>query len=551
MASYRCFVVFALLFAVSLASSAQVAPPETGKLSSGLFEAASALVQRGGPSGEPLPTLQALLVLEGGGIEDRAQALEAFGYTVEAAFASFALVSAPADVYIDENHGIDAVNFVSNAMVPPTAISNEFRTDGAAAMGADVAQNLGFRGQGVRVAVIDGEFMPNDQKWSATGATHYLVTPQGLPALEATVEEGLAAQEGPHGAACGLIVRDVAPDAELYLLSFPQGSSLIGWLHALDYAVWGLHADIVSTSLEFPQPTCHADGAGLLNEAVEAILEGSDAVLVVAAGNWAHGSGSDRVFYGGIYSDADGDYRNDFTEESSDAWDRNTLRFSGQQGDWVQISLEWDDWHRDLGTQDLDLVLSIDAYEKQVAASRGEQFGTEAWPVEIMAIELPYTAEYCLTVENRAARWHDVDPGTLSFHINLMNLTQAFAFVEHSMSSSSVRETATSDAVISVGAVSVDGSELLSYSSRGPTADGRPKPDFCAPAGVTGTCYDVFHGTSASAPYAAGALAVLQSAFPDLSVNERLSILTGMARLSADAAGNPLRVIDLEAALQE
>ena len=180
------------------------------------------------------------------------------------------------------------------------------------------------------------------------------------------------------------------------------------------------------------------------------------------------------------------------------------------------------------------MVLSIDAYEKQVAASRGEQFGTEAWPVEIMAIELPYTAEYCLTVENRAARWHDVDPGTLSFHINLMNLTQAFAFVEHSMSSSSVRETATSDAVISVGAVSVDGSELLSYSSRGPTADGRPKPDFCAPAGVTGTCY-----------------AVLQSAFPDLSVNERLSILTGMARLSADAAGNPLRVIDLEAALQE
>jgi len=101
-----------------------------------------------------------------------------------------------------------------------------------------------------------------------------------------------------------------------------------------------LEADIISTSMEFAQPTCHADGTGPLNETVEAVLEGSGPVFMVAAGNWASGSGSDRIFYGGIYTDEDGDYRNDFTEESIDSWDRNTLRFAGQQGDMVLITLE-------------------------------------------------------------------------------------------------------------------------------------------------------------------------------------------------------------------
>jgi len=204
-----------------------------------------------------------------------------------------------------------------------------------------------------------------------------------------------------------------------------------------------------------------------------------------------------------------------------------------------------------VGGQDLDLVLSIDGFAKQVAASRGEQRGTQAWPVEVIAAELPYTAEYCLTIENRAARFSDVDPGVLSYHVNMMNLTNPFPFVEHSLSSSSVRECATSDVVVAIGAVDVQSADVLPYSSRGPTADGRSKPDLCAPAGVTGTCYNLFHGTSASAPYAAGALAILQSAFPELEGSELLAILVSTAKQSTDDDGNAVRVIDLEAALQE
>lgn len=549
----RCSIaVFVLLTTVALSISfvigSQISPPETGKLSWGLFEAATSLVSRSGSSGDPIPSLSAMLILKDGSTEDKAQVLDSLGYTVDGAFGPFVLVSAPGNVYIDQERGIDAVDFVSNAMLPPTVMTNEFQTDGAAGMGVDVAHAKGFLGGGTRIAIIDGGFLPGDASSEVGNATYYLVTPTEL---SVRVEAGQVAEEQCHGAACAEIAADVAPEAELYLLSFPQDSGVIGWLYALDYAVSVLHADVVSCSLEFLFPTCHADGTGVLNATVDSIMDGTGSTLVVSSGNWAMGGGSDSGFYWGIFTDTDGDYRHDFSVNASEAWDRNTMRFSGRKGDLIQIILEWDDWNSDVKTQDLDLILSVDGYEQRIDASLGEQFGTSAWPCEAIVLELPYTAEYCVTVENRAASVHGVDSGPLSFHVNLKNSTNAFAFIEHTMARGSVREIATNEAVIAVGAVSVDGTTLFSYSSRGPTSDGRMKPELLSPAGVTGTCYDLFHGTSASAPYAASALAVLLSAFPDSTVAEQLEILSNVGRGGTDDAGNSMHIVDLVQVFQE
>jgi subtilisin family serine protease len=89
---------------------------------------------------------------------------------------------------------------------------------------------------------------------------------------------------------------------------------------------------------------------------------------------------------------------------------------------------------------------------------------------------------------------------------------------------------ADADSVIAVGAVSAD-SIIASFSSRGPTYDGRIKPEVSAlgvgvavanPAGG----YSVFYsGTSASSPLVAGAVAVLLSANPqwnNMEVREAL-----------------------------
>jgi serine protease AprX len=77
---------------------------------------------------------------------------------------------------------------------------------------------------------------------------------------------------------------------------------------------------------------------------------------------------------------------------------------------------------------------------------------------------------------------------------------------------------------------------LSSFSSRGPTADNRVKPDICAPgegivaarAGTT-TSYARASGTSMSAPFVAGVVALMLAANPDLTPGEVKEMLTRTA----------------------
>ena len=90
---------------------------------------------------------------------------------------------------------------------------------------------------------------------------------------------------------------------------------------------------------------------------------------------------------------------------------------------------------------------------------------------------------------------------------------------------------ADADSVLSVGAVSSNGS-IASFSSHGPTSDGRVKPEVCA-MGVNVYCvrsdtqnnYRTSSGTSFSAPLVGGAAAVILSAnsnWTNMEVREAL-----------------------------
>ena len=111
------------------------------------------------------------------------------------------------------------------------------------------------------------------------------------------------------------------------------------------------------------------------------------------------------------------------------------------------------------------------------------------------------------------------------------------------------------DSVIAVGAVNPDGT-LAAFSSRGPTADGRIKPDVAAPgvdirtADNAPNLYTLSKGTSYAAPLTAGVAALLLQAHPawgPMDVREAL-------RRSGDHALNPDNkmgwgVINAEAAM--
>ena len=110
------------------------------------------------------------------------------------------------------------------------------------------------------------------------------------------------------------------------------------------------------------------------------------------------------------------------------------------------------------------------------------------------------------------------------------------------------------DSVIAVGAVWADG-VLADFSSRGPTADGRIKPDVSAQGiyvylaeGARG--YDKSQGTSFSAPMVAGIVTQILQVNPDLGPREVWHVLTSTASQSNSPNNNfGWGIVDADAAI--
>jgi len=91
--------------------------------------------------------------------------------------------------------------------------------------------------------------------------------------------------------------------------------------------------------------------------------------------------------------------------------------------------------------------------------------------------------------------------------------------------------------VVSVGAVDANGA-IAGYSSRGPTADGRMKPDLVAMGsnvlipGIRSNSYTHLSGTSFASPLVAGALALAWQCHPHLSPQDAVAHLYGTCRLA-------------------
>jgi serine protease AprX len=109
----------------------------------------------------------------------------------------------------------------------------------------------------------------------------------------------------------------------------------------------------------------------------------------------------------------------------------------------------------------------------------------------------------------------------------------------------SLGSAADGDSIISVGAVSPDGS-IASFSSNGPTSDGRTKPDVCA-MGVyvyvasknKNDSYEFSNGTSFSTPITAGVCALILSAHPELTPMQVREAL----RMTANNSATPNNIL--------
>lgn len=389
----------------------------------------------------------------------------------------------------------------------PTAVPLQASTGSLTLLGVDRWRRAGFTGHGVKVAVIDGGFRGYEPRLGRT-----------LPARVTTrsFRSGVDVDAGTdHGTLAAEVVHSVAPGAQLYLVSFGTLTELSA---AVDYLAEE-RVDIVSFSLGFLH-SGPGDGTGPVNEIIGRGVA-SGGLWLVSAGNWA------RQHWRGPFVDANGDSIHEFALDLT-----GNGRFY-QSGDLISVSLRWDDaWGAACSDFDLELFAPSGTL---VRASRRPQ-SCSSDPVEGFQVLATESGSYVARVIGAdVRRGHVLD-------LLMVGSPDRGDDIEFPAATASLSEPADHPGVVSVGAL-VGVNSVLSaapFSSRGPTSDGRSKPELLSPTGGLAPGASSFAGTSAAAPHVAAVAAVLREAFPVSTADElRAELLARGVGLGRNVPGAP------------
>jgi subtilisin family serine protease len=367
--------------------------------------------------------------------------------------------------------------------------------NGVAAVHVDDLHRAGLRGKGVKVGILDLGF----HRYSELRARNI------VPAARASQRFGDSEdiESGTdHGTACAEIVHAMAPEAALYIAAF-DGSTA----SAIEGAKWLADQGVTIISASFGGHFAPNNGTNPQDIFVDQLVTERGITWINASGN------EGESHWRGEAIDTNDQGLVDIPGHSAPI-DLLTLDFK-RQGPW-RVYMTWDDWPDAESTgerEDLDLfIIAIDSNTGKpvvVAQSTEPQDGTQP-PVEMV-------------VDGQG----QVPAGTrLYVAIKATHLTKAAAVhvfvdgavqISPSESTGSVGSPATAHKALAVGAFDIISQSLADYSSRGPTDDGRLKPEIIAPTNTTSAIYEpTFQGTSASAPHASGFAALLQQAHPEL-----------------------------------
>ncbi len=399
------------------------------------------------------------------------------------------------------------------AILPPRPLVT---SQGAAVHGSPAWNAAGFTGAGVKVGIIDVGFIGYSSligsELTAPAAVRCYTAIGVFTAAISDCESGFV-----HGTAVTEAVVDVSPGVTLYIANPMSRADLMAtttWMASEGVQVIN---QSVSWSWEGPgDGTTPYSNAAL---AAVAIAETNGILWVNAAGN-ANGE-----TYSAPFSSPDGDLYHNFSALD----EGNTMALTAGQQIFVQMRWEgaWGGAATDLGLYLVDSQTSL-----IVAGSQGIQDGSAtSVPFEAFAYTVPATQNYHLLVY----LWAGAAPAWLDMQ-DFYGEPLEWPTPSHSISNPA--ESA-SPSLLAVGAVPHSSTATIeSFSSLGPTRDGRIKPDITGANRGDSATYGpgAFGGTSQASPHVAGLAALAMDRYPSLDAAEVADFLKDNA-LERGAAG--------------
>jgi len=344
-----------------------------------------------------------------------------------------------------------------------------------ARLGADRWHAAGYRGQGVKVAILDTGFR---------GYRNYLgiALPTRVTVHSFRDDNDLEAKDSQHGILCGEVIHALAPDAELLLANWDwncpdQFLQAVRWARQQG-------ARVISCSCVMPSWS-DGDGNGAIHRELASLLgpgtSPEDVLCFASAGNT-----SDR-HWGGDFKDG-GDGFHQWRPGQKD----NALR------PWSEDPVIVELYAHPGSAYALYVYDDLTGKEVEHARTTGPMGDRSS-----AAVRFPPHAERTYRVRVRLLH----GPGG-AFH-----LTSTYASLECTIARNNVCFPADGATVVAMGAVNDQG-QRQPYSACGPNSS-RPKPDFVATVPVpTQVRARPFGGTSAAAPQGAALAALCMSRHP-------------------------------------